>query len=58
MDNWLEDIMSLDMNTVEAGETMFRVAQKHGVKVDQIKEWNNLTETGVKAGQQLKIKKQ
>ena len=44
--------------TVEAGETMFRVAQKHGVKVDQIKEWNNLTDTGVKAGQQLKIKKQ
>ena len=44
--------------TVEAGETMFRVAQKHGVKVDQIKEWNNLTDTGVRAGQQLKIKKQ
>jgi len=43
--------------TVEAGETMFRVAQKHGVKVDQIKDWNNLTETGVQAGQKLKIKK-
>ena len=43
--------------TVEAGETMFRVAQKNGVKVDQIKEWNNLTETGVQVGQKLKIKK-
>jgi membrane-bound lytic murein transglycosylase D len=44
-------------HTVELGETMFRVAQKYGVKVDQIKEWNNLPDYGVKAGQQLKIKK-
>jgi membrane-bound lytic murein transglycosylase D len=44
-------------HTVELGETMFRVAQKYGVKVDQIKEWNNLTETGVQAGQKLKVKK-
>ncbi len=25
MDNWLEDIMSLDMNTVEAGENVYKI---------------------------------
>lgn len=45
-------------HTVAQGETMFSISQKYGVKIDQIKEWNNLTDNGVKIGQQLKIKKQ
>lgn len=45
-------------HTVAQGETMFSISQKYGVKVDQIKEWNGLPDTGVKLGQQLKIKKQ
>jgi membrane-bound lytic murein transglycosylase D len=45
-------------HTVVQGETMFSISQKYGVKVDQIKEWNELPDTGVKIGQQLKIKKQ
>ncbi len=45
-------------HTVAQGETMFSISQKYGVKVDQIKEWNELPDTGVKIGQQLKIKKQ
>ena len=45
-------------HTVDIGENMFRIAQKYGVKMAQIKEWNNLTEDAVKVGQQLKIKKQ
>jgi membrane-bound lytic murein transglycosylase D len=44
-------------HTVAQGETMFSISQKYGVKVDQIKEWNELPDTGVKIGQQLKIKK-
>ncbi|MFN8347539.1 MAG: LysM peptidoglycan-binding domain-containing protein [Spirosomataceae bacterium] len=44
-------------HTVVQGETMFSISQKYGVKVDQIKEWNELPDTGVKIGQQLKIKK-
>ena len=46
------------IHTVDIGENMFRIAQKYGVKMAQIKEWNNLTEDAVKVGQQLKIKKQ
>ncbi len=45
-------------HTVAQGETMFSISQKYGVKVDQIKEWNELPDTGVKIGQQIKIKKQ
>ncbi|WP_428666615.1 LysM peptidoglycan-binding domain-containing protein [Runella sp.] len=45
-------------HTVAQGETMFSISKKYGVKVDEIKEWNELPDTGVKIGQQLKIKKQ
>ncbi len=45
------------IHTVDMGENMFRIAQKYGVKMVQIKEWNSLTEDAVKVGQQLKIKK-
>jgi membrane-bound lytic murein transglycosylase D len=46
------------MHTVDAGEGLYRIAQKYGVKMAQIREWNNLTDDAVKVGQQLKIKKQ
>ncbi|AEI47112.1 LysM peptidoglycan-binding domain-containing protein [Runella slithyformis] len=45
-------------HTVVQGETMFSISKKYGVKMDEIKEWNGLPDTGVKIGQQLKIKKQ
>lgn len=35
-------------HTVDIGENMFRIAQKYGVKMAQIKEWNDLTEDAVK----------
>ena len=44
-------------HTVAKGETMFRISQIYGVTVDQIQTWNNLTDTGVKLGQKLKIVK-
>jgi membrane-bound lytic murein transglycosylase D len=46
------------IHTVVQGDTMFSIAQKYGVKVDQVREWNGMTDLGVKLGQQLKIKKQ
>jgi membrane-bound lytic murein transglycosylase D len=45
------------IHTVDAGEWLFRIAQKYGVKMAQIREWNNLPDDAVKVGQQLKIKK-
>ena len=44
-------------HTVAKGETMFRISKIYDVTVEQIQEWNNLTDTGVKEGQKLKIMK-
>ena len=37
------------------GETLFRLARTYGVKVDQIKEWNNLRDDLIEVGQQLVV---
>ncbi|MDB5243009.1 MAG: peptidoglycan-binding protein, partial [Spirosoma sp.] len=44
-------------HTVEKGETMFRVSKLYNVSIEQIQEWNNLSDVGVKEGQKLKIVK-
>ncbi|GAB2593646.1 LysM peptidoglycan-binding domain-containing protein [Spirosoma areae] len=44
-------------HTVAKGETMFRISQIYGVSIEQIQEWNNLTDVGVKLGQRIKILK-
>jgi membrane-bound lytic murein transglycosylase D len=44
-------------HTVAKGETMFRISQIYGVSVEQIQEWNNLSDVGVKVGQKIKIVK-
>jgi membrane-bound lytic murein transglycosylase D len=44
-------------HTVGKGETMYRISKEYGVTVQQIQEWNNLTDTNVKEGQKLKIEK-
>jgi membrane-bound lytic murein transglycosylase D len=42
--------------TVQPGETLWSVARKHSVDVDQLAKWNNFSEkTGVKAGQTLVV---
>jgi LysM repeat protein len=38
-------------------ETMFSIAKKYGVSVDEIKQWNNLPSTSLSIGQSLVIKK-
>ncbi|AKD58358.1 LysM peptidoglycan-binding domain-containing protein [Spirosoma radiotolerans] len=44
-------------HTVAKGETMFRISQIYGVTIEQIQTWNNLTDSGVKVGQKIKIMK-
>ncbi|QJD81030.1 LysM peptidoglycan-binding domain-containing protein [Spirosoma rhododendri] len=44
-------------HTVGKGETMYRISRDYGVTVQQIQEWNSLTDTNVKEGQKLKIEK-
>ncbi|CCH54202.1 Peptidoglycan-binding lysin domain protein [Fibrisoma limi BUZ 3] len=44
-------------HTVEKGETMFRISKQYNVTIEQIQEWNSLTDVGVKEGQKIKIVK-
>lgn len=40
---------------VEKGDTLFKVARKFGVKVDQIRKWNQMTNDNLKAGQEIVV---
>ena len=52
-----ETTSGVTYHTVAKGETMFRISQIYSVTVEQIQTWNNLSDTGVKLGQKLKIVK-
>ena len=43
------------IHTIQAGETIYRVSKIYSVTVDNIKQWNNLTENTVEIGQELVI---
>ncbi|MDO5036468.1 MAG: LysM peptidoglycan-binding domain-containing protein [Porphyromonas sp.] len=40
---------------VERGESMSKIAERYGVDVENIKQWNGLSRTSLRNGQQLKI---
>lgn len=44
------------IHTIQAGETIYRVSKLYNVTVDNLKQWNNLTENTVEIGQELVIK--
>jgi len=39
--------------TVVKGDTLYRISRTHGVTVDQLKRWNNLTDNIISIGQRL-----
>lgn len=45
------------VHTVSQGENLFRIGQKYGVTVDDIKKWNRLPNNDIKIGQKLTINK-
>jgi LysM repeat protein len=45
------------VHTVLQGETLFRLSQKYGVSVDDIRRWNGLTDNTIKVGQKITINK-
>lgn len=45
------------IHTVAAKETMFSISQSYNVTVDEIKQWNNLTDNSLSIGQEIVIKK-
>lgn len=44
-------------HTVQQGETLFRISQRYGVAVDDLKKWNNLPDNNIKIGQKLLVNK-
>jgi len=40
---------------VKKGDTLYTIAKTYGVKVDDVKNWNNLRNNNLKVGQKLKI---
>lgn len=44
-------------HTVSAGETLFSISKLYDVSVDELKEWNNLKDNSLSAGQQLVLRK-
>ena len=43
------------VHTVIKGENLFRISQKYGVRVEEIKKWNNLNNDNIQLGQKLTI---
>lgn len=46
---------AVTVHTVQQGETLYRIATQYRVKVDQVKNWNNLAADNVAVGQKLYI---
>ena len=42
-------------HTVAKGETLYRISKQYNVTIEQLMQWNRLTEPGVKEGQKLKL---
>lgn len=45
------------IHTVQPKETMYAIARKYGVALEELKKWNDLSSTDLKIGQQLRINK-
>ena len=41
--------------TVKSGDTLGKIAERHGCTVAQLKQWNNLSSNNIKIGQKLKV---
>ena len=42
--------------TVKKGDTLGKIAERHGCTVTQLKQWNNMTSTHIQIGQKLKVR--
>ncbi len=49
------DTISATIHTVKRGETLYHIAQKYGVSINDLKKWNHLNSNLIKPGETLKI---
>lgn len=47
---------NIQYHTVVQGETLYGIAKKYNTKVDEIKKLNTISESGIKAGDKLRVK--
>lgn len=52
----VEENPGAEYHTVQKGDTGYSIAKKHGIKVKQLNEMNNLNFEGIKIGQKLRVK--
>jgi LysM repeat protein len=45
------------LHTVQARETLYAIAKKYAVAIEDLMKWNDLSDAGLRTGQQLRIKK-
>jgi LysM repeat protein len=45
------------MHVVQPKETMYSIARKYEVEIDEVKKWNEMDTTDLKIGQQIRINK-
>lgn len=51
-----EDTQTNTYYTVKNNDSLFKIAQEHGMTVDQLKELNNLSSNTIRVGQQLTVR--
>ncbi|HEX2983711.1 MAG TPA: LysM peptidoglycan-binding domain-containing protein [Ignavibacteriales bacterium] len=44
------------MHTVERGESLYTIAERYNISVDDLKQWNNLRKNKILVGQELRVK--
>ncbi|WP_085508609.1 LysM peptidoglycan-binding and 3D domain-containing protein [Thalassobacillus devorans] len=49
-------VSSADYYTVKSGDTLWGISQEHGVSVDELKNWNQISTTTIYPGDQLSLK--
>lgn len=47
---------AVEIHEVQAGETLYRISKKYGIKVEDILSWNNKTEPVISVGEKLRVK--
>ncbi|MEJ8802846.1 LysM peptidoglycan-binding domain-containing protein [Pontibacter sp. H249] len=44
-----------EFHTVAAGETLYQLSKRYNVTIDNLRAWNNLTDSNLKLGQELRV---